>query len=218
MIQECQRCGTCCRKGPPALHDPDKELYFSGVLNKEHLMTLRKGEYVFDNIQNHIQQLSEEMIRIRSKEGCKSCLFVNDTTNDCDIYLDRPLECRAMKCWDNQDIIDTYARSRLKRKDLIPQDSALYEIILEHETKCSLSDVLQLVRMFKKEEREDLLTEISGLIDIDLNIRRFLLEKTGAESRSLEFVLGRSLDRILPGLGLKVEFTQKGYRFHKVGT
>ncbi len=216
-IQECQRCGTCCRKGPPALHIQDKELYLSGVLDKMHLITLRKGEYVFDNIQNRIEQLPEEMIRLKTREGASPCLFLDESTNNCNIYSDRPAECRAMKCWDTEGIINTYAGYRLKRKDLISADSALWEIILEHENSCSVQDLQEWVQEFKNEEREEALTQLSGIIDTDLRIRNFLQERTGADTASMEFVLGRPLDKLLPGLGLRVEFTEGKYRFQKIG-
>ncbi len=215
-MQECQRCGTCCRKGPPALHDSDREIYLCGVLCKEHLITLRKGEYVYDNIQDCIQQLDQDLIRIRPKESSKACFFLNEANNDCEIYLHRPLECRVMKCWDNQDIIDTYAHSRIERKDLIPEHSALYEIILEHESKCSVQAVEGLARRFKKEENNEYLIELSQILDTDCYIRKFLQNKAGAGASSLEFVLGRSLDKVLPNLGLKVEVGETGYKFQRV--
>lgn len=198
------------------MHIRDKELYLSGALSKGHLMTLRKGELVFDNIQNRLEQLQEEMIRIRPGEGGSSCLFLEGSTNSCRIYTERPAECRAMKCWDTREIIDIYAESRLQRKDLVSTDSALWEIILEHENSCPVRDLHDLVREFKSGEREEILSRLSGIIDTDQRIRHFLQERTGADPASMEFVLGRSLDKLLPGLGLEVEFTANGYRFRKI--
>ena len=75
----------------------------------------------------------------------------------------------------------------------------------------------QLARKFKKEENKEYLTELSKILDTDCYIRNFLQNKAGAGASSLEFLLGRSLDRLLPGLGLQVEFVENKYRFQRLG-
>lgn len=214
-IDQCQKCGTCCRKGPPGLHIQDRDLYLSGILRKNHLLTLRKGESVFDNVQDRIKILSEEMIRIRSREGEKTCLFLEEGSNYCSIYSHRPAECRAMKCWDTREIKHVYQMPGLRRSDLVPEDCALFEILSEHESRCPLETVRELVREFQKSEDKSLLDKLAEFLDMDRRLRKSLQEKTAAESASLDFVLGRSLDRVLPAWGLEVKPKERGYCFFK---
>ncbi len=42
--QACDRCGTCCRQGGPALHIQDRHLVAPGFLGFDVLVTIRRGE------------------------------------------------------------------------------------------------------------------------------------------------------------------------------
>lgn len=216
-LTTCQRCGTCCRKGPPGLHTQDKKLYDQGILRKEHLLTLRKGEWVYENIKDQRIVLAEEMIRIRSKKSEAACLFFNGLENSCDIYGYRPLECRVLQCWDPSGILDIYAENRLGRSDLFAPDSALLGIVMEHEKRCPYDRVAELSGNIKgKTDPESTdLAELAEMIRLDLGMREALRDRTGADDLVLEFLFGRSLSKTLPTFGLEVRETREGYRFVK---
>ncbi|MCF8104054.1 MAG: YkgJ family cysteine cluster protein [Desulfohalobiaceae bacterium] len=213
----CQRCGTCCRKGPPGLHRLDKRLYEQGTLQKGHLLTLRQGELVRDNVMDRTIRLSEEMVRIRSKSHEAACIFFDGKTSGCQIYESRPLECRVLECWDTSKIQQVYAEDRLTRADLFLPDSALGQIADAHEHHCSYARVAELadrIRANAEPDKRDL-QELAGMVVQDLGIRKSFQDKTKAGDFVLEFLFGRSLVRTLPGFGLEVRETEEGYRFLK---
>ena len=75
--KECIRCGTCCIKGGPTLHEDDAALFTRGVLEKRHVYTLRKGELV-RHIDDSLMTLEREMIKIKGTGEAWSCVFYND--------------------------------------------------------------------------------------------------------------------------------------------
>ncbi len=46
----CLRCGTCCEKGGPGLHQEDRMLIEKGQIPAKYLYAIRKGERVYDNV------------------------------------------------------------------------------------------------------------------------------------------------------------------------
>jgi hypothetical protein len=53
-LDHCRQCGTCCRKGGPAIHREDKKLLENGHIPLRYLFTIRKNEPVYDNVQGCI--------------------------------------------------------------------------------------------------------------------------------------------------------------------
>lgn len=210
MIDRCQRCGTCCRKGPPGLHIEDACLYSSGVLRKEHLLTLRRGERVYDNVQGRIARLEREMVRIKA-DSRGGCLFLDRKSNLCAIYASRPAECRALKCWDTSSITRIYDQGRLTRLDLVARDTALGEIMQAHEAACGLDRAEALLSRMKQGE-EAALQELGSLLEHDEAMRQGLRKKARTGPDALDFVFGRPLAELLARAGLQVESGPEGYR------
>ena len=209
----CRRCGTCCRNGPPALHGPDKELYAAGCLNRSHLVTFRQGERVHDNVQDKVQRLDREMVRIRSGPGSRSCIFYDHGQRSCRIYHRRPNECRVFTCWDPGPLLHMYTIERVQRLDLISSHSALGQIIAQHENMCSWARVIEILPGVHKDPAGNLAEELARVLKADRNIRLELRERAGASQEELDFILGRDMASVLPGLGLRVHRARSGYRF-----
>ncbi len=211
MIEHCQCCGTCCRKGPPGLHIEDASLYSGGVLRKEQLLTLRSGERVYDNVQGRISRLEREMVRIKAdSEG--GCVFLDRGTNLCLIYASRPVECRALQCWDTSEITRIYHRDRLTRFDLVAADSALGEIMQAHEEDCGLDRADRLASRIKQSGEQAALQKLGEMLERDHALRRALREKAEAGEEILDFIFGRPLPELLARAGLRVLSTPEGYR------
>ena len=206
---ECSCCGTCCQKGPPGLHLQDVPLYRDGVLRRSSLLTLRKGEWVRDNVAGRIVTLSREMVRVRSASDSTACLMLQQG-NHCLIYTRRPAECRALKCWDPRELQELYQRDRAERLDLIPSDSGLARIVREHEEAVSLPLVQELVQAVRRHGEKDCLDRLGGLLEADRRFRDLLRDRAGAGENELEFILGRPLEEYLASLGLEVEVTSRG--------
>ena len=60
-IHHCRQCGTCCRKGGPALHVEDSYLLEEGIIQLQDLVTFRAGELVRDTSNNGVVPLPAEI-------------------------------------------------------------------------------------------------------------------------------------------------------------
>lgn len=203
----CRRCGSCCRSNPPALHGPDRDLYVQSWLARRHLVTFRQGEVVYDNVQDKVEPLDQELVRIRSRPGSTTCLFYDHGQRACRIYAHRPLECRVFACWDPQGILSAYARDRIQRLDLISAHSALGEIIREHERMCSWARVMEVLPEEGSAPDGDQARELAHILDMDQGLRQGLRNQAGASEAELEFILGRDMAVVLSSQGGRVHQT-----------
>jgi len=158
----CRRCGTCCRKGGPALHHADLPLLRNKIILREDLYTLRVGEPVHDQVKGQVVLLDAECVKVRSKEpavhssttnkpGCR--FYLTDlfpasqgsewVSGRCAIHKTKPIECSALKCWDTADLAEAAATPRLPRLEILGPDNALAELVRDHETRCSVADLLR---------------------------------------------------------------------------
>ncbi len=206
---ECACCGTCCRNGPPGLHLEDASLYSDGVLDKARLLTLRRGEPVRDNVAGRVVDLSEEMVRLKSDPDSGACIMLQGE-NHCLVYKRRPLQCRALKCWDTSELERIYRRNRVARTDLIPEGSALAEIIREHERGCFLPDLRDAVERLRQEGGGAAVERIGEMLRRDRWFRDYLWENAGAGEEVLDFLLGAPLEDVLQRLGIEAEEGENG--------
>ena len=203
-MDECKRCGTCCMKGGPALHLDDKELVEQGCIPLGCLYTIRKGEIALDNVMGRLFEVSKDIVRIKSAEGSGACVLFDGEKNECSIYRDRPLECRALKCWDTQDIKEAYAEDRLSRKVILEKSPDFSELVDYHESKCDYRKIRELIAVLDDGKNEDAIEQLREILALDDHLRGLVLEKTSFDEAILDFLFGRSLKQVLPGMGLKV--------------
>ncbi|WP_027177464.1 YkgJ family cysteine cluster protein [Maridesulfovibrio bastinii] len=217
-MKKCRQCGTCCRKGGPALHVQDLEL----LKNKDgidltDLVTLRKGEMVYDQPVGAVIPLEQEIIKIKGTDGEWICSFFTPEGNTCGIYNKRPLECQLLFCEDPEPLLEVYSVDRLTRTDILPQGHPLVELIAEHDKKCPMDRVAEICSEIVNAEGEEqknqknLHHELLEMVSYDLSIRDLVVEKAGIPKNSLDFFFGRSLLRIIPSFGISAIPTVKGY-------
>ncbi len=203
----CLKCGTCCQKNSPVLHLGDKHLIENRLLKPANLVLLRKGEPAMDNILGKPVLLKKELIKIKGKGTQKwDCVFHDAESKLCLIHAERPIQCRALKCWDPDEIFRQYSKDTLSRKDVIVRGSALEEIIIMHEEKCRIEEFTDLLRSDIKEPGQAG-KDINRMISFDKWFRKNFQEKTGSASSYLDYYFGRSLEQVSPAI---IRFIRKG--------
>ena len=197
----CARCGTCCLKGGPGLHQEDLDIVRSQKIKKSDLVLFRQGEPVWDNVQNKIILLNQELIKIRSVTSKdNACIYYDPLNKSCTIYAYRPLQCRVLKCWDTRDLEKVYGHKRLNRSMLIKQGTAMADLIAEHEKKCSVVDTARLIENLTQENQKDTLQKINETLAYDRSFRLTLKEKVNITDFELEFYFGRPMSVIVQSL------------------
>ncbi len=199
-ITECIRCGTCCKKGGPSFHLADKHLIDKGIILSKNLFTIRKGELAYDNVREELLPLSSELIKIKGKNDSSTCIFFNESEKKCEIYKNRPVECKALKCWDTREIEKIYSKNRLTRKDLLFDIEGLWGLVKDHQSRCSYEKINK--RLQKQDNSEDAIQkEILEIIRYDTQIRHLVVEKGGMDSEILDFLFGRALTATIKPFG-----------------
>jgi Fe-S-cluster containining protein len=208
----CIRCGECCLRSSPTLQAEDLHLIAEGVLEKKNLVTLRKGELVTDIVKNAVEPSVDEAIKVREKQGTeRGCLFYEEASKTCAIYAAKPLQCTALKCWDNREILEVLGRPKLRRRDVIP-DGVLFGLMKAHENKCSYTIVEDHVRRISTEGT----MAVEGLLDLlkfDFHLRPFVSQKLNLPLDETDFFFGRPLAETIRSFGLQVIKEQDGSFF-----
>lgn len=216
-MENCKQCGTCCRKGGPALHRQDLELLRkSDGIDLNDLVTLRKGELAYDQPAGAVLPLEEEIIKVKGIDGEWTCTFFAPESNVCRIYQNRPLECQVLFCSDPEPLLEIYTKDRVKRADILPEGHPLIELISEHDAKCPMERVAEICSAIVEAEKpkdnlDEIRAELIEMVSYDKNIRDLVAEKTGMPESAMEFFFGRTLTRIVPSFGISAMPTGKGY-------
>ncbi len=201
-VSTCQRCGTCCKKGGPSFHQVDKALIESGEIPSKYLYTIRKGEMAYDNVRQCLEPVSSDIIKIKGKGNSWTCLFFDEAQVACTIYENRPIECRALKCWDTAELEALYAQKRLKREDLLADIEGLWDLIKDHQQRCNYDTILALIKALDSDKSGNARQKIAELIQFDNEIRKLSVSQGGLDADMLDFLFGRPLTQTLKHFGL----------------
>ena len=204
----CRRCGECCQKGGPAFHPVDRPLIEKGLIPAACLYTIRPGEPVHDNVAGRLAYAEADIIKIKGRGHDWTCCFLAVDGHGCEIYQDRPAECRRMQCWDTREIEALYRQERLSRRDLLGAVEGLWELIVHHEERCSYRRLKELGSHLAAKEREKTMAEIRDMVRYDESLRQLMVEQGRAQADMLDFLLGRPLVQTLPGFHIQVKRDQ----------
>ena len=205
--RQCIRCGTCCKKGGPSLHMGDKSLLKNGHIHYSDLITIRKGESAYSPISGKVEPVRQELVKLAGKDREWTCRFFNDSGNGslCELYKHRPLECRLLKCWNPQELIDVIGKDTISRYDLIKSDDPLMEIIPLHDQECSFLEVEELLTVLaEKPEIDGTMARLTGLVRKDLAIRSHTVARFNMPVAVEFFILGRPLFSQLEQRGIEI--------------
>jgi Fe-S-cluster containining protein len=215
LIDRCIRCGTCCKKGGPVLHNQDKEILVSGNVGYHHLITIRKDELAFNPLKNRVEPSFTELIKVKGKGNDWSCYFYDEKESACIIYENRFLECRLLKCWDTSDLISIIGRDTLIRKDIINHDDPILSIIETHEKECPLNEINKLLyALAQGKDKSKLLTKLKEYVNKDIAIRSYAISELGLKSEFEPFIFGRPLFKILSACGISIKISQDILRWY----
>lgn len=207
------RCGTCCRKGGPTLHRVDRRLVERGLIPARHLLTIRAGERVFDNLNNRLALSVHEMIKVRGTGDGWTCVYFDADACGCQIYPERPAQCVAQKCWSPAELETLTQEERLTRADLLKDVGDLWDFIAEHGCRCDYAEVSRLAeRLCQNPADPETVERVVGMVNYDAAARDLLLERGLADAAMLDFLLGRPLVETLPGFGFRIERRDAGER------
>lgn len=212
----CQRCGTCCLKGGPALHSADAAL-FSGqdALDLSVIVTLRAGEPVRDQVRGRVVTLEHEMLKLRGKAGSQACVFYDQPARACGLYQRRPEECRALSCKDTAPLAAMYEKDRLRRCDLLPGGHPILAVLAEHEALVPVARIAPLAEMFRTggQEALDAEAELVRMARADQAFRKGLAERAHIAEEYHEFFFGRGAAALFAAAGLALrEDARLGFR------
>lgn len=216
----CRGCGTCCRNGGPALHDEDMLILAHGVLLRRHLVTLRTGELAFNQVENKVLPLSQELVKVADASGgAGKCQFLQEPQGRCSFYEHRPVECRALLCRDTQAITALYDVNRLTRRDILQASNAPagWDALMEaYDESCPAEQwdyLLRTVRDLRVEEKEtastspqlrDAQNALNEAVRLDGAFRQLAHERALVPLDELSFLCGRSLPQVARAYSLRL--------------
>jgi len=213
-ITECSRCGTCCKKGGPCFHLEDKILIEKGIILSKYLYTIREHELCYDNVKDSILPAASDIIKIKAQKDSLACIFFNERENECTVYDNRPLECRALKCWDTREIEKIYSKNRLARKDLLSNVEGLWGLVEDHQKRCSYEALTLFIDILKKEKKDGALKDILDIIEYDAQIRELVVQKGGLDPEMTDFIFGRPITETIRIYGFKIK--KQGDNYHLI--
>ncbi len=198
----CRRCGICCQKGGPTLQKEDRPLVERGKLPLKLLVTIRKGEIVRDPKSGSLMRTEEEMIKLKGSGADWCCILFDAVQDRCTRYEYRPVQCRAMACWDTAEIERVMKAPRLNREDLLSGIEGLWALVKDHARRCGLGVAGELSGAAGRGQ-EKAGARLMEMLRYDRALRE-LLQERGTDSEQLDFLLGRPLDRLLEGFGMRL--------------
>ena len=200
----CKRCGVCCEKGGPGLHRSDRALVEEGHIPGSCLFTLRRGELARDNVAGTLTPLTSEIIKIKGRRPAWTCLFYDRERRGCDIYQFRPLECRVLNCRDTRLIEAVYANDRLTRHDLLCDVQGLWDLIEDHDRRCSYATLARLVEDGEHGGQLIRSKAILEMLGYDAHVRQLTVEKGQLDDGMLDFIFGRRLTETIDMFGIRL--------------
>ncbi len=204
-LSACKKCGTCCKKGGPALHKEDKEILSAGHIGTERLITIRKGEFAFSPLSGKLEPIQSELVKIAGKGKGWTCSLYNEQKSLCMIYTHRPLECRLLRCWDTKGILSVIGKDTLTRADILAPDDPIIQYIEIHEKECSPQVFEDLISALGKNNNDvKSKARLAHLIELDLALRSKAVSEFGLSLEAELFLFGRPLFKILNLRGLQL--------------
>ena len=213
--QSCDRCGSCCKQGGPALHTEDLALVRSGSLTFNHLITVRKGELAYQPLEESATPVTGEFLKLQGKGGSWCCMFYDDDAKACTIYNHRPVACGLLDCTSPEALLAITGKNLLNRFDCIPADDPLLPMVQQHEQECLCPDMTLLATELRSPgSRSARLNELTRQVNTDLSFRRQANRIQDLTVTEELFYFGRPLFQLLLPLGVRIQESPTGLHLY----
>jgi len=211
--QSCDRCGSCCKQGGPALHTQDLDLVMSGALRFEDLITVRRGELALQPLTDEPQPVTEEFLKLKGQGNDWCCRFYDHEAAGCTIYAHRPVACGLLDCTHPDELLAIAGRDLLNRFDLLADDDPLLPLVELHEEHCSCPQLAGLLERLAA-DNEDTLEQLTRQVNLDIAVRNKAAREFDLSVDRELFYFGRPLFQLLQMLGFTVTETVQGLHLH----
>ena len=209
----CDRCGSCCKQGGPALHTRDLDLVLSGTLYFEDLITVRRGELALQPLTNSPQPVPAEFIKIKGQGNDWCCRFYDHQAAACTIYAQRPVACGLLDCTHPDELLAIAGLDLLSRFKLLAADDPLLPLVKLHEERCPCPQLLELADRLAA-DKEDTLEQLTRHVNLDLAVRSKAAREFGLSVDRELFYFGRPLFQLMQPLGFTVTESMQGLVLH----
>lgn len=198
-------------QGGPALHRQDLDLVRSGMLSREHLATVRKGELAYQPLAERPTPVRREFLKLRGRDGSWTCLFYDEAGRACTIYDHRPVACGLLDCTAPEALLAITGRDLLSRFDCMTEDDLLLPLVRQHEETCPCPDMAGLqADLLAASERDLLFEKLTRQVNLDLEFRNQAAEVRKISVAEEVFYFGRPLFQLLIPLGIQVRESSGG--------
>lgn len=215
----CNNCGTCCKKGGPALHTKDAFLFTEKMLQMHDVLTIRTGELVRDDMKNRFVPIFNELIKIAPPVGSRpddwTCRFFTSNKR-CFLHGKHPAECRAFYCKEPEALMQLTHEERLDREKICKLTNAplwWIELIETHEEKVAYANLAEWA--LKIDEGDENRLKFIEAVEYDRSFRELVVEKEAAPKEVLNFLFGRPLMHTMIMFGLQARKNGDGIRIVK---
>lgn len=209
--QACDRCGSCCNQGGPALHSQDLALLQSGALRREQLITVRKGELAYQPLAESAEPVAHEFLKVQGQGGSWCCMFYDSDAGACTIYQQRPVACGLLDCTAPEPLLAITGKGLLTRFDCIGDADPLLALVRQHEKECPCPNMTRVTSGLRSATgRLQLLAELMDLVNHDLSLRGQAGSVRNLSVADELFYFGRPLFQLLLPLGVRIEESPSG--------
>ncbi len=199
---ECRRCGTCCVKGGPVLHNDDLPLITNKIILPNQLVVIREGEPAYNPGTDAVEPTVCEMLKIQGKPGSWECLFYDGGQKSCTIHANRPLECHLLQCRDTKALLAVTGKDCLSRQDIVAADDPLSPYLQSLAEECSWHKIHDLLAT----PDSDAVQEVEKILHTDLLIRQEAVNRFQISLPQELFYFGRPMFQSLHHPGLQLSF------------
>ena len=150
-----------------------------------------------------LEAAEHELVKINGRGGEWTCFFFGKESSTCEIYAQRPLECRLLKCWEPGDVLAVAGRDTIRRRDIVNAGDPVLDLIGHQQRECPAEAVASAVAGWREEqENQQYRAVLADLVRRDLSLRNYAIVDLGLPAEVEFFVFGRPLFKQLAGFGV----------------